>query len=178
MAKSKPQRESSEGRGSTTKSTPLSDRIVGLTIAQASELKEYLKEKYGIEPAAGSAVLVASSGRPAHSVLTEILDAVIESKRRTEIPPDPPEFDAVPGVPSKAEIEVVLGVLSKADRAAFAELRALLARHLGSDAAARVWLKSAVPGLEGTPLDAVKAGGVGRLLAVQKERWGEHATYA
>lgn len=178
MAKSKPRREPLEGRGPTTRTTPLTDRIAGLTIAQARELKEYLKEKYGIEPAAGGAVLVTGSGRPTHSILTEIIDAVIESKRRTEVPPDPPEFDAIPGVPSKAEIEAVAAELSKPERTAFSELRALLARHLGSHAAARVWLKSAIPGLDGTPLDAVKAGGARRLLAVQKEHWGESATYA
>ncbi len=37
----------------------LGDKLAGLTIAQAVELKNYLKEKYGIEPAAGGAVMVA-----------------------------------------------------------------------------------------------------------------------
>jgi len=32
----------------------LGDKLAGLTIAQAVELKNYLKEKYGIEPAAGA----------------------------------------------------------------------------------------------------------------------------
>ena len=31
----------------------LGDKLAGLTIAQAVELKDYLKTKYGIEPAAG-----------------------------------------------------------------------------------------------------------------------------
>ncbi|HEY2785622.1 MAG TPA: 50S ribosomal protein L7/L12 [Fimbriiglobus sp.] len=39
--------------------TELGDKIAGLTIAQAVELKNYLKEKYGIEPAAGGAVMMA-----------------------------------------------------------------------------------------------------------------------
>jgi len=33
--------------------TELGDQLAGLTIAQAVELKDYLKEKYKIEPAAG-----------------------------------------------------------------------------------------------------------------------------
>ncbi len=32
----------------------LGEQLAGLTIAQAVELKNYLKEKYGIEPAAGA----------------------------------------------------------------------------------------------------------------------------
>ena len=34
--------------------TELGDQLAGLTIAQAVELKNYLKDKYQIEPAAGS----------------------------------------------------------------------------------------------------------------------------
>ena len=47
--------------------TELGDKIATLTIAQAVELKNYLKEKYGIEPAAGGAVMMAgpSGGAPA-----------------------------------------------------------------------------------------------------------------
>lgn len=37
----------------------LGDKIVGLTLLQAKELGDYLKEEYGIEPAAGGAVMVA-----------------------------------------------------------------------------------------------------------------------
>jgi large subunit ribosomal protein L7/L12 len=37
----------------------LGDKIVGLTLLQAKELADYLKEVYGIEPAAGGAVMVA-----------------------------------------------------------------------------------------------------------------------
>ena len=45
----------------------LGDKLAGLTIAQAVELKNYLKEKYGIEPAAGGAVMMAgpAAGGPA-----------------------------------------------------------------------------------------------------------------
>jgi large subunit ribosomal protein L7/L12 len=37
----------------------LGDKLANLTIAQAVELKTYLKDKYGIEPAAGGAVMMA-----------------------------------------------------------------------------------------------------------------------
>jgi large subunit ribosomal protein L7/L12 len=37
----------------------LGDKIVGLTLMQAKELADYLKEEYGIEPAAAGAVMVA-----------------------------------------------------------------------------------------------------------------------
>ena len=37
----------------------LGDKIVGLTLMQAKELGDYLKEEYGIEPAAAGAVMLA-----------------------------------------------------------------------------------------------------------------------
>jgi len=37
----------------------LGDKIVGLTLMQAKELGDYLKEEHGIEPAGGGAVMVA-----------------------------------------------------------------------------------------------------------------------
>ena len=37
----------------------LGDKIVALTLMQAKELADYLKEEHGIEPAAGGAVMVA-----------------------------------------------------------------------------------------------------------------------
>jgi large subunit ribosomal protein L7/L12 len=40
----------------------LGDKIAGLTIVKAVELKEYLKEKYKIEPAAGGVVMAVGPG--------------------------------------------------------------------------------------------------------------------
>jgi len=37
----------------------LGDKIIGLTLMQAKELGDYLKDEYGIEPAAAGAVVVA-----------------------------------------------------------------------------------------------------------------------
>lgn len=38
----------------------LGDQITNLTLKQAKELSDYIKEKYGIEPAAGGAVMMAA----------------------------------------------------------------------------------------------------------------------
>jgi large subunit ribosomal protein L7/L12 len=44
----------------------LGDKIVALTLMQAKELGDYLKDEYGIEPAAGAAaVMVAGAGQSA-----------------------------------------------------------------------------------------------------------------
>src|SRR6184192_35915 len=40
----------------------LGDKIAALTIVKAVELKEYLKEQYKIEPAAGGVVMAAGAG--------------------------------------------------------------------------------------------------------------------
>ena len=37
----------------------IGDKIVGLTLIQAKDLTDYLKDTYGIEPAAGGAVMMA-----------------------------------------------------------------------------------------------------------------------
>ena len=39
----------------------LAESIVGLTLLEAQELKKLLKDEYGIEPAAGGAVMVAGA---------------------------------------------------------------------------------------------------------------------
>jgi large subunit ribosomal protein L7/L12 len=45
----------------------LGDKIVALTLMQAKELGDYLKEEYGIEPAAGGAVMMAGPAVQAQS---------------------------------------------------------------------------------------------------------------
>lgn len=42
----------------------LGDKIAGLTLKQAKELSDYIKEAYGIEPASGGTVMMAASGGP------------------------------------------------------------------------------------------------------------------
>ena len=49
----------------------LAEDIVGLTLLQAQELKTSLKDKYGIEPAAGGAVMMAAGPAAAAEVAEE-----------------------------------------------------------------------------------------------------------
>ena len=60
----------------------LGDQIANLTLKQAKELSDYIKEKYGIEPAAGGAVMMAApaggGAAPAAEAQTEF-DVVLTS---------------------------------------------------------------------------------------------------
>jgi len=49
----------SEEKTFSAETKELGDKIVALTLMQAKELADYLKEVHGIEPAAGGAVMVA-----------------------------------------------------------------------------------------------------------------------
>jgi large subunit ribosomal protein L7/L12 len=49
----------------------LGDKIVALTLMQAKELADYLKEVHGIEPAAGGAVMMAAPAAAAEAVAEE-----------------------------------------------------------------------------------------------------------
>lgn len=49
----------------------LAEEIVGLTLLQAQELKTILKDEYGIEPAAGGAVMMAAGPAAAAEVAEE-----------------------------------------------------------------------------------------------------------
>lgn len=49
----------------------LAEQIVNLTLLQAQELKQILKDQYGIEPAAGGAVMVAAGPAAAAEVVEE-----------------------------------------------------------------------------------------------------------
>jgi large subunit ribosomal protein L7/L12 len=55
-----------EGNGAATTFAPeiveLGDRIAGLKITEAVQLKNYLKEKYQIEPAAGGVIMAGGGG--------------------------------------------------------------------------------------------------------------------
>jgi large subunit ribosomal protein L7/L12 len=60
----------------------LAEQIVGLTLLEAQELKSILKDKYGIEPAAGGAVMMAGpvgggAAAPAEEEKTEF-DVVLK----------------------------------------------------------------------------------------------------
>jgi large subunit ribosomal protein L7/L12 len=51
--------ESQETKKWSSDIKKLGDKIVALTLMQAKELGDYLKEEYGIEPAAGGAIMMA-----------------------------------------------------------------------------------------------------------------------
>jgi large subunit ribosomal protein L7/L12 len=60
----KPAKEAKKGKDEQAKKwssdiKKIGDKIVGLTLMQAKELGDYLKEEYDIEPAAGGAVVMA-----------------------------------------------------------------------------------------------------------------------
>jgi large subunit ribosomal protein L7/L12 len=60
----------------------IGDKIAGLTLKQAVDLKNYLKEAYGLEPAAGGAVVMAAAGGGAAAEAAEektSFDVVLKS---------------------------------------------------------------------------------------------------
>ena len=64
----------------------LAEEIVGLTLLEAQELKTILKDEYGIEPAAGGAVLMAgpADGGAAEEEKTEF-DVVLKNAGASKI---------------------------------------------------------------------------------------------
>jgi large subunit ribosomal protein L7/L12 len=68
-----------EGNGTTFEQeiTDLGDKIAELTLTKAVQLKTYLKEKHGIEPAAGGAVMMAPAAAPAAAVEEEKTDFTV-----------------------------------------------------------------------------------------------------
>jgi large subunit ribosomal protein L7/L12 len=85
----------SEGNGATTfapEITEIGDKIAALTLTKAVQLKDYLKEKYNIEPAAGGVVMAgpatAGPAAAAPEVKTEFtvsLDSFDAAKKITII---------------------------------------------------------------------------------------------
>ncbi len=70
----------------------LGDKIVALTLLQAKELSDYLKEVHGIEPASGGAVMMAAPAAAgdagadaAPSVQDVILKAVPDSTKKISV---------------------------------------------------------------------------------------------
>ena len=66
----------------------IGDKIVSLTLLQAKELQDYLKEKHGIEPASGGAVMMASpagGGEDAADAGPALMDVIIESAGQAKI---------------------------------------------------------------------------------------------
>ncbi len=59
----------------------MGDKIVGLTLKEAKELSDYLKDEHGIEPAAGGGVVMAAGGGGGEEAAAEQteFDVVLES---------------------------------------------------------------------------------------------------
>jgi len=53
---------SDETKTFDAKVTKIGDEIASLTLKEAVDLADYMKDKYGIEPAAGGAVMMAAAG--------------------------------------------------------------------------------------------------------------------
>jgi large subunit ribosomal protein L7/L12 len=70
MAKEK-EADNTEGKSWSKKAKELGDKIMGLTLMEAKELGDYLKEEHGIEPAAGGAVMMAGA-MPAAGAAEEV----------------------------------------------------------------------------------------------------------
>jgi large subunit ribosomal protein L7/L12 len=67
--------------------TGLGDQIAALTITKAVQLKDYLKEKYGIEPAAGGmmvgpAAAAAPEAKAEQTEFTVVLDGVGDATKK------------------------------------------------------------------------------------------------
>jgi large subunit ribosomal protein L7/L12 len=77
----------SEANGVAGDITSLGDKIATLTLVQAVQLKDYLKEKYKIEPAAGGAMMMAAAAaapaeKPAEKTeFTPVLESFDPAKK-------------------------------------------------------------------------------------------------
>jgi len=65
--KTKEMQETKETKKWGSEIKKLGDKIAGLKLMQAKELGDYLKEEYGIEPAAGGAVMMAGPAAQAEA---------------------------------------------------------------------------------------------------------------
>jgi large subunit ribosomal protein L7/L12 len=79
---------SEETKTFDAKITQLGDSIAALTLKEAVDLADYMKDKYGIEPAAGGAVMMAAAGAgdaaPAAAAQTEF-DVILENAGASKI---------------------------------------------------------------------------------------------
>ncbi len=85
-----------------------------------------------------------------------------------------------PGVPTPAagaELPQLTGI-AEADRKRVVEIRKLAAEHLGSDAAALVWLGAAGGAFAEPPLELIRVGKADVVLAYLKSQAGPGAAYA
>ena len=99
-------------------------------------------------------------------------------RRSPVVPRADAELDRLDGIPDDAQIDEAVAGLDAEDRRCFQQVRSLLAEHLGSHAAARLWLVSQDTGFETTALDAIRKGQVKVVLATLESQWGPRPIYA
>lgn len=78
---------SDETKTFEAKITKIGDEIASLTLKEAVDLADYMKDKYGIEPAAGGAVMMAAAGGDAGAAVeaqTEF-DVILENAGANKI---------------------------------------------------------------------------------------------
>jgi large subunit ribosomal protein L7/L12 len=70
----------------------IGDKIAGLTLKEAKELSDYLKEVYGIEPAAGGAVMMAApagggeaAGKPAEKTEFDVILKGFDAAKKVNV---------------------------------------------------------------------------------------------
>jgi large subunit ribosomal protein L7/L12 len=83
-----------EAKTFDAKTSKLGDEIAGLTLKEAVDLTDYMKETYGIEPAAGGAVMVAGGGDAGDGAAAE----------------EQTEFDVILEGPGDKKIQVIKAV--------------------------------------------------------------------
>ena len=73
--------ETKQAKSWSDETKKLGDAIVKLTLMQAKELGDYLKEEYGIEPAAGGAVMMAGPAAAAAEAAPEktMFDVILKA---------------------------------------------------------------------------------------------------
>ena len=73
--------ETKQAKSFSDETKKLGDAIVKLTLMQAKELGDYLKEEYGIEPAAGGAVMMAGPAAAAAEAAPEktMFDVILKA---------------------------------------------------------------------------------------------------
>lgn len=86
----------------------IGDKIVALTLTQAKDLTDYLKDTYGIEPAAGGAVMVAGPAAEEE-----------EAEEQTE-------FDVIVKEPGGSKLKVIKIVRSARSDLGLKEAKALV----------------------------------------------------
>ena len=121
----------------------LAEEIVGLTLLEAQELKTILKDEYGIEPAAGGAVMMAGpaggdAGGDAGEEQTEF-DVILKSAGASKINVIK-EVRAITGLGLKEAKDLVEGA-PKAVKEAVAKAEADELKKKLEDAGASVELK-------------------------------------